>query len=78
VQLHEKVSRDAPWGEGLRPGVLKLNMVSPGAVPEDPHTQGQYVTLAPSELPLRERDASPFTGRSKYLFPFSPRWASTF
>ena len=79
VQLHEKVSRDAPWGRGLGPGILKLNMVNPVAVvSDDPVVQEQYVTLTPTELPLRECDVSPFTGNSKYLFPFSPRWASPF
>jgi hypothetical protein len=79
VQLHEKTVKSAPWGEGLSAAHGKLHIANPSELALEPvDAPTGFVGMPSVELPLRDTDASPFTGGSKYLFPFSPRWSSAF
>jgi len=77
VSLHEKVDKSAPWGEGIGAATYQISLldVGGGLAREDPG-QSPQGPLAAKRLPLRTEDETPFTGSGRFLFSFSPPWAS--
>jgi hypothetical protein len=77
VALHEKVDPSARWGEGIGAAKYRLNIVRVSDEvlarigSDEPQT-----AIEGRRLPLRESDRSPFTGGSRFLFMFTPKWAS--